>query len=233
MAFAQGVTSANTVGYSTGETVSGCNFVGIPYVNIGYNTADIQQFTVAGADGWGSEVFEIWDGDPAPIEGFTYFDPLNDPSGEATGFYWGDPSGAAAVFAIQPGQAFVLSGFAADLVTCTYGQVSDATNSFETVSGCNFIANSFAAPIDIQAIAIAGADGWGSEVLEIWDGDPSPTDGFTYFDPLNDPSGEATGFYWGDPSGAAAVFAIQPGQAVVLSGFVGDLAGTIAPPYTL
>ena len=227
------VMSTNVVGYSTGETDSGYNFVGIPFVSIGQNTADIQQLSVAGADGWATEVFEIWDGDPAPTEGFFYLDPANDPSGEAEGFYWGDSAGAAVAFAIAPGQAFVLSGFAGDLTTRAVGQVSDAAISFETVSGYNFIANSFAAPIDIQAISVAGADGWATEVFEIWDGDPAPTEGFFYLDPANDPSGEAEGFYWGDSDGAAVTFAIQPGQAFVLSGFAGDLNGAIASPYTL
>ena len=230
---AQGVTSANTVGFTTNETVSGYNFVGIPFVSIGQNTASIQQLSVIGADGWGGEVFEIWDGDPAPTVGYTYLDPANDISGEAESFYWGDDNYAAASFAIQPGQAAVLSGFNGDLVIRSVGQVSDAAITFETVSGYNFIANSFAAPIDIQDIAISGADGWGGEVFEIWDGDPAPTVGYTYLDPANDISGEAQGFYWGDDSYGAATFAIQPGQAAVLSGFNGNLTGTISSPYSL
>jgi hypothetical protein len=115
IAMADGVTSANTVGFTTNETVSGYNFVGVPFVNVGYNTANISQISIAGADGWGGEVLEVWDGDPKGVAGYNYYDPAQDPEGLQTGFYWADDSGAPVNVSFAPGQGFVLSGFAADL----------------------------------------------------------------------------------------------------------------------
>ena len=93
--------------------------------------------------------------------------------------------------------------------------------------------NPFAAPLPIQNIKIATSNGWGGEVLEIWDGTPSPTAGYTLYDPANDPNAEATDYYWGDEAGAPVDAAIQPGQGFVLSGLDADLEGRLVVPYSL
>ena len=93
--------------------------------------------------------------------------------------------------------------------------------------------NPFAAALPIQNIKIATFNGWGGEVLEIWDGTPSPTAGYTLYDPSLDPNAEATDYYWGDEGGTPVDVSIQPGQGFVLSGFDADLEGRLVVPYSL
>ncbi len=111
---AMAVESANVVGVTTSTTVDGSNFITIPFNNVGYNTADIQQIKIsddgAGTIGWGGETFSIWEGLPSVVvgSGFFYYDASMDPDGEATDYYWGDDGCAKATYAIAPGQGVVV-----------------------------------------------------------------------------------------------------------------------------
>jgi hypothetical protein len=99
------VKSANVVGYNTDATVSGYNFVGIPFAEIGYNTANIKNLKISGAQGFGGEVLEVWNGSPAAIVGYTYFDASMDMNGPGTEPFWGDDNFEAVDTSIQPGKA--------------------------------------------------------------------------------------------------------------------------------
>ena len=109
------VESANIVGYTTGTTGSDNNFVTVPFAQVGFNTSDIQQIKIsdggAGAIGWGTETFDIWEGLPTAVEGagFLYYDPSMDPNGEATDYYWGDGEGNMSTFQIPVGQGVVIN----------------------------------------------------------------------------------------------------------------------------
>ncbi len=111
---AMAVESANVVGVTTSTTGDGSNFITIPFNDVGYNTADIQQIKLsdggAGTIGWGTENFSIWEGLPSVVvgSGFVYWDSSMDPAGEATSYYWGDGSCAKATYAIAPGQGVVV-----------------------------------------------------------------------------------------------------------------------------
>ena len=215
----------------------------IPFNAVGFNTSDIQQIALsdggAGSIGWGTENFSIWEGLPTTAEGsaFTYYDPSIDPTGEATDYYWGDATGAKANFSIAPGQGVVVN-CAADLSFNTSGQVPEETITFTTIAENNFTGNPFPSAIDIQAIKIsdggAGSIGWGTENFSVWEGLPTTAEGsaFTYYDPSIDPAGEATDYYWGDATGAAATYNIPAGQGVVIN-CGADLEVTITPPYSL
>ena len=164
------------VGYTWNTTGAENNFRVVPFNSVGFNTADIQQIRIsdgdAGTIGWGTETFSIWAGVPTVVEGsgFTYWDASQDPSGEATEYYWGDDAGAKASFSIAPGQAVVVN-CAEDLSVTTAGQVPSGQVSFTSVSENNFTGNPFPAAIDIQAIKIdddgAGTIGWGTETFSI------------------------------------------------------------------
>ena len=236
------IESANTVGYSTDTSGADNNFITVPFNAVGYNTADIQAIQISdggnGGIGWGTETFDIWEGLPTLREGagFIYYDPSMDLSGEATTYYWGDASGAKAVFSIAPGQAVVVN-CAEDLSFTTSGQVPTGTVSFTSIADNNFTGNPFPQTIDIQAISISdggnGGIGWGTETFDIWEGLPTLREGagFIYYDPSMDLSGEATTYYWGDASGAKAVYPLPAGQGVVINCAEG-LTISIAPPYT-
>jgi hypothetical protein len=180
----------------------------------------------------------VWEGVPTVVEGsdFFYYDPSMDVSGEATGYYWGDASGAKATFSIAPGQSVVVN-CAEDLSFKTAGEVPMTQVSFTTIADNNFTGNPFPQTIDIQAISISdggnGGIGWGSETFSVWEGVPTVVSGsdFFYYDASMDVSGEATGYYWGDASGVKAVYPILAGQGVVVN-CGADLTIAIDPPYT-
>ena len=215
----------------------------MPFNAVGYNTADIQQIRISdggqGGIGWGGEAFDIWEGLPTVREGagFLYYDPMMDPAGEETDYYWGDGTGAKASFSIAPGQGVVVN-CAEDLTFNTAGDVPMSTVSFTTIADNNFTGNPFPAAIDIQAISISDGDqgtiGWGGEAFDIWEGVPTVREGagFLYYDPMMDPAGEATTYYWGDGTGAKATYSIPAGQGVVIN-CAADLTVSIEPPYSL
>lgn len=233
----------SVVGYTGDTTGSENNFVTIPFNAIGYNTSDIQQIKIsdggAGSIGWGTENFSIWEGAPSVVDGvgYTYYDPSMDPSGEATTYYWGDDTGAAASFSVVPGQGVVIY-CASDLDLNTAGQVPTEEVTLSTVDQNNFTGNPFPSSIDIQDIKIsdggAGSIGWGTENFSIWEGAPTLVEGvgFTYYDASMDPNGEATDYFWGDDAGNKATYSIAPNQGVVIYCAEG-LTITIAPPYSL
>ena len=243
VAFGDGLESANTVGYNSATSGADNNFITVPFNAVGYNTADIQQIGISdggnGGIGWGSETFSIWAGVPTTVDGsdFFYYDPSMDVSGESTTYYWGDSSGAKATFSIAPGQGVVVNS-SADLTFMTSGDVPMGQVSFTTIADNNFTGNPFPQTIDIQAISISdggnGGIGWGSETFSIWEGVPTTRSGsdFFYYDPSMDVSGTATTYYWGDSSGAKAVYPIAAGQGVVIN-CAADLTISIEPPYSL
>ena len=239
---AMAVDSANTVGFTTGTTVDGSNFITVPFNAVGYNTADIQQIKIsdggAGTIGWGTEDFSVWEGLPSVVagSGFFYWDPSMDVTGAQTDYYWGDDNCEAATYSIAPGQGVVIN-CAADLDVRLPGEVPAASAvSFTTVDGSNFTGNPFPSQIDIQAIAIsdsgAGSIGWGTEDFSIWEGLPSVVagSGFFYWDPSMDVTGAQTDYYWGDDNCEAATYPITAGQGVVIN-CAADLGVSITPPY--
>ena len=237
------IISSSVVGYTGSTTGADNNFVTIPFNAIGFNTSDIQQIKLsdggAGTIGWGTENFSIWEGAPTVVEGsgFFYWDKSIDPAGEATTYYWGDDTGAAASFSVAPGQGVVVNS-AADLNFTISGEVPSEPVSFTSVAENNFTGNPFPQTIDIQAIKIsdgdAGVIGWGTENFSIWEGAPTVVEGsgFFYWDKSIDPTGEATTYYWGDDSGAKATYAIPANKGVVIN-CAADLTISIDPPYSL
>ena len=115
MVLADGIQSANVVGYDN-NTTSGANFnfLAIPFNAVGFNTADIQQIVIdddgAESIGWGTEFFSVWAGLPEVVDGseFVYQDPSNDPEEKATTYYWGNELCEKVSFPIAPGQGVVI-----------------------------------------------------------------------------------------------------------------------------
>ena len=238
------IESANTVGYTSATSGADNNFITVPFNAVGYNTADIQQIGISDGGamsiGWGQETFAIWAGLPSVVDGtsYQYLDPVNDITGQATGYYWGNDSYEPVAFSVAPGQGIVVN-CVADLSFVTSGDVP-ATNKIEftSVADNNFTGNPFPAPIDIQAIKISDGGamsiGWGQETFAIWEGLPTVVDGtsYQYLDPVNDISGEATDYYWGNDSFEKVTFSIPAGQGVVIN-CPADLTISIESPYTL
>ena len=237
------IESENVVGYAGTETGEKNNFISVPFALVGYNTSDIQQIKISdgglGTIGYGTELFSVWEGAPTAVvgSGFFYYDPVMDPNGVETDYYWGDELGNKATFSIAPGQAVVIE-CAADLSVTMAGQVPTGAVEFTTVEKNNFTGNPFPAEIDIQAISISdgglGTIGYGTELFSVWEGAPTAVvgSGFFYYDPVMDPNGVETDYYWGDELGNKATYPIPSGQGVVIECAEG-LKVSIVPPYSL
>ena len=113
VASAEGVTSGNTVGFTTSESAQGFNFYCLPFSSVGYNTSDIQQLKIddGGADeaGYGAEIFTIWGGAPEVVDGteFYYAVDYDQESGDPF-YFWDDGNGPQSTLAIAPGQGVVI-----------------------------------------------------------------------------------------------------------------------------
>ena len=238
------VESANIVGYASApESVEQFNFLSIGFNSIGYNTCDIQQIKIsdggAGSIGWGTENFALWAGAPDVVagSGAIYYDPSIDPNAKETDYYWGDAEGNRVSFSIEPGQGVVID-MPEGLSVQMAGQVSASNAEMTSVEQFNFLANPFAAPIDIQNIKIsdggASSIGWGTENFALWAGAPDVVagSGAIYYDPSIDPNGKETDYYWGDAEGNKLTYSIPVGQAFVID-MPADLTVTITPPYSL
>ena len=241
----EAIESQNVVGYTTGATVSDNNFFTVPFSDIGVNTVDIQNIKLSdgglGMIGYGTESFAIWEGVPTVVDGsaFVYWDPMFDPAAEATTYYWGDgDTQAKAVYSVAQGQGFVIN-CPANVTISTSGEVVKTNVSFTSGSDNNFTGNSFAASIDVQDITISdgglGMIGYGTESFSIWEGVPTVVEGsaLVYWDPMFDPAGKATSYYWGDgDTQAKATYEIPAGKGIVINCPAG-LTVSIAAPYSL
>ena len=140
-------------------------------------------------------------------------------------------------FSIEPGQGVVID-MPEGLSVQMAGQVSASNAEMTSVEQFNFLANPFAAPIDIQNIKIsdggASSIGWGTENFALWAGAPDVVagSGAIYYDPSIDPNGKETDYYWGDAEGNKLTYSIPVGQAFVID-MPADLTVTITPPYSL
>ena len=111
------------VGYQTGVTGKDNNFVVIPFLTAGHNTADIQSIKIsdggAGSIGWGGELFSIWEGVPTVVNDseYFYYDPSADPAGAAKDYYWGDANGNKVDYPISAGKGVVINCAAGLTVT--------------------------------------------------------------------------------------------------------------------
>ena len=237
------IESQNIVGYQTGVTGKDNNFVAIPFLTAGHNTADIQSIKIsddgAGSIGWGGELFSIWEGVPTVVANSEYFycDSSLDLTGEAKDYYWGDAAGNKVAFSVDNGQGVVVN-CASDLKITTSGQVSGEKVTFTTTKDNNFTGNPFPMSIDIQSIKIsddgAGSIGWGGELFSIWEGVPTVLANSEYFycDSSLDVSGNETDFYWGDAAGNKVAYPISAGKGVVINCAEG-LTVTIESPIEL
>ena len=233
-AFAEGVTSSNTVGFDNSyEAGSDNNFCSGAFVAVGFNTVDIQSIQIPGAE-WEGVTFAIWEGVPTVRAGseFAYYDASNDPNGEETKAYWGDEEYNKVSYSIAQAQSFVLNGLNGYNVQFA-GEVPTETVEIEGTADNNFLGNPFPVAIDIQAIQIPGAE-WEGVTFAVWEGVPTVRAGseFAYYDASNDPNGEETEAYWGDEEYNKVSYEIAPGEGFVLNGVSGYTV-EIHPPFSL
>ena len=191
-------------------------------MTVGENTIDIQDIVLSGSDGFGSEVFSLWEGAPSAVEGSGYAYWL-----ESDGFYWEDDA-MGTEFSLEPGQGFVLETSNEGIGVNFAGEVSDKDANLDLVNGYNFFGNPFAEPISIQNIVVNGSEGFGMEIFSRWEGAPSAIEGsgYAYWQ-------EPDGFYWEDDA-MGTEYWIQPGEGFVIEcGNSDGLSITIKSPYKL
>ena len=93
------------------KSISDNNFTGNPFPA----AIDIQNISIsdggAGAIGWGTETFAIWEGLPVVREGseFVYWDASMNPEGPEAGCFWGNENQEKVSYTIAPGQGVVIN----------------------------------------------------------------------------------------------------------------------------
>ncbi len=239
---ADGVTSANTVGFNGMATaVANYNYAAAQFFSVGYTTTDINLITLddggSGAVGWGdSMVISGPLGNPAA--NYLYYDKTMNPAGEAAGPFWGDDMMEPVVVSFDAAEGFAIdnpNGYEFSIVTCGEVPVTNAT--LAASDNYTYTGNPFPASIDINAITLddgnAGTVGWGDSMVIVG---PlgNPEENYLYYDKTMNPAGEAAGPFWGDASMEPVDVTFLPGQAFAIdnpNGYEFDIK--IACPYTL
>lgn len=212
---ADGIQSANVVGYQTKQTVSGFNFLAPTFEPVdGTGYINIQDIKISGENMTDSvDNLQILDEGGATTA--TYFYMTKETSGlEADG--WVDGDLWALTDVSLPCGAGVLIDTANDGVDVTFaGQVSTTDTEVESVTGFNFTGNNSPAVINIQDILIVGENVTDSvDNLQILDEGGATI--ATYFYMTKETSGlEADGWVDGD-LWALADMTIEPGQGVLI-----------------
>lgn len=148
-------------------------------------------------------------------------------SGEYPGF-WDDGSGVPATKTFEPGQGLWISGNVGD-VMLTAGQVNFADIVYPLVNGNVLVGNAYPVPLNLQDIIANAADIYSVSIQTLTAGGRT-ADYYTWNDWTEYPegSGEFPGF-WDDGSGIPAVKEFAPGEALWISGALGDTIRLPAP----
>ena len=234
------VESANVVGYTTKAAGANLNWYAPQFFTVGANTTDINDIKLddggTGTVGWGDSM-QIVGPLGNPSEMYFYWDPSSDPTGAATGYYWGDDAGNAVAVSFDAGDGIAIdnmNGLAFALNNA--GDVPTEDVSFTASANLNWTGNPFPEAINLNAVTLddggAGTVGWGDS-MQIVGPLGNPSEMYFYWDSSSDPTGTATGYYWGDDAGNAVDVTLKPGDGFAIdnmNGLTFDIK--IACPYT-
>ena len=158
------VTSQNTVGFQTKDTVTGFNFVIPTFAAVGGGGINIQDIKISNATDW-SDNIQVLDEGGATVASYVYATAAQSGYG-ADGWLSEDGTSLADVTFVT-GQSILID--TADSAVLTFaGQVSTEDTVVETVPGFNFVGNNTPVSINIQDITITGATDW-SDNIQILD----------------------------------------------------------------
>ena len=233
------VESANVVGYTTKAAGANLNWYAPQFFTVGANTTDINDIKLddggTGTVGWGDSMQIV-----GPLgnasEMYFYWDSSSDPTGAATGYYWGDDAGNAVAVSFDAGDGIAIDN-ANELAFAlnNAGDVPTEDVSFAASANLNWTGNPFPEAINLNAVTLddggVGTVGWGDS-LQIVGPLGNASEMYFYWDSSSDPTGAATGYYWGDDAGNAVDVTLKPGDGFAIdnaNGLTFDIK--IACPY--
>lgn len=198
------------------------------FIPVGGTSFSIQDIKFKSDDIYSVSIQTLTSGGLAD-EFFTWNDWTEYPegSGEYPGF-WDDGSGVPATKTFEPGQGLWISGNIGDAMQ-TAGQVNMSDIIYPLVDGNVLVGNSYPIALNLQDIIASAADIYSVSIQTLTAGGLAD-EFFTWNDWTEYPegSGEFPGF-WDDGSGVPATKSFAPGEALWISGALGDTIRLPAP----
>ena len=228
---ADGISSANVVGYYDVEAPTGDSMRCPTFKTVGGAGYDLTTLKVTGGYGIGDIVAQtlssetgLWDGE--------YYWLTEDNAGVPTGWYRdgvGDDPVLAGEVVLTAGQAFFLHSEYEDLALVASGEVPVGDVDLPFAMGDGMIGNAVPAETDLSAITVTGGYGIGdivaqslSSVTGLWDGE--------YYWLTEDNAGVPTGWYKdgvGDEAVAADEVILAAGESLFVHSEYEDLTVTL------
>ena len=213
--FADGIQSANVVGYTTKQTVSGFNFLAPTFEPVdGTGFINLQDIKISGDNVTDSaDNIQILDEGGATTATYIYMT-AETSALEADG--WVDGDNWCLTDVTIPYGAGILLDTANEEVAVTFaGQVSTADSTITSVSGFNFTGNNTPVAVNIQDILVTGENVTDSaDNIQILDEGGATIATYIYM--TKETSGlEADGWVDGD-NWCLADVTIEPGQGILV-----------------
>ena len=227
--FADGIQSANVVGYTTkSNTVSGFNFYAPSFVSVGTESVNLQDVKLDFGENecQGLDNIQILDDGGATVSTYVWM-PADWTGLDADG--WVNEEGTAlADITLAPGQGILIDIVDDGTSVVNAGEVSDVDASVEAVAGFNFVGNSSPVAINIQDIKLdfGENESQGLDNIQILD-DGGATVATYVWMPADWTGLDADG--WVNEEGTAlANITLAPGQGILVD-IVDDGTNIILP----
>ena len=222
---ADGIESANTVGYQEISVPQGSSMRCATFRTILAASYPLSEIKVTGADGMGDVVAQaissagLWDGE--------YYYLTEDNTGSPTGWYKDAFGGESADDVIlDQGTALFITSANNDITFTVAGQVPEGTVTIPFAQGTGMIGNSTPVAVDLVDVGVEGADGMGDVSAQAisaegtWDGE--------YYYLTEDNTGSPTGWYKDAFGGEAADdVTLNPGDSLFITSANNDITFTL------
>ena len=218
---ADGIESANTVGYQEIPTPQGASMRCSTFRTVLATSYPLSEITVTGSDGIGDVVAQaissegVWDGE--------YYYLTEDGWGCTTGWYK-DPFGSEAAddVVLPQGTALYITSANNDITLIVAGEVAKGDVTVPFAQGSGQIGNCTPVAVDLNDVTVEGSDGIGDVVAQaissdgVWDGE--------YYYLTEDGWGCTTGWYK-DPFGTEAAddVTLAPGESLFVTSANNDV----------
>ena len=228
---ADGISSANVVGYYDVEAPTGDSMRCPTFKTVGGAGYDLTKIKVTGGYGWGDIVAQtigsdgVWDGE--------YYWLTVDGAGVAEDGWYKDAVGVEAVepedVILADGQAFYIHSDNEDLTLTVSGEVATGDVDLSFAQGDGMVGNAVPAETDLSDVAVTGGYGWGDIVAQaigangVWNGE-------YYWLTVDGAGVAADGWYkdaFGDEPVASDEIILEPGESLYFHSDNEDLKVTL------
>ena len=230
--FADGIQSANVVGYNTkSDTVTGFNFYAPSFLSIGTEGVNIQDIKLdfGESEATGGDSIQLLDDGGATIATYFYFPA--DLSGLESDGWLNEDGDALATTVLAPGQGVLVDIVEDGTAVINAGEVADVDSEVTAVSGFNFIGNSSPTAISIQDILLGfgESEATGGDNIQILDEGGATIATYFYFPA--ELSGLESDGWLNEDGDALADVTLAPGQGFLVD--IVDDGTTITLPAAL